>query len=62
MTTNRATYQALITEHTRRQVEQLYTAAVDHLRLLAEYGLTPDTCPVCRDCPDQLTRPTRFGH
>lgn len=35
--------------------------AAEHIRLLAERGHTPDTCPVCDDCPDWVNNPPPRG-
>ncbi len=43
----------------RRRVAERWALAALHLNLLAEYGRTQDTCPVCVDCPDWINHPPR---
>lgn len=41
----------LAAEHVRRRAAEKMDRIAMHLELLERYGLTPDTCPVCRLCP-----------
>ncbi len=54
-----ATLVELVAARQRQRLADRMTFAADHLRLLAENGLTEATCPVCDDCPDWITNPPR---
>lgn len=48
-----------VTAHARRRFVDREAMAAEHVRLLAEHNLTPDTCPVCETCPDWINHPPR---
>ncbi len=48
-----------LADRSRRRLAEREALAAEHIRLLAEYGHTPDTCPVCETCPDWLNNPPR---
>jgi len=44
-------------DYARRRIVERERGAEIHAALLKRYGLTPETCPVCENCPDWLNRP-----
>lgn len=43
--------------HAARRTTTRHTRTAAHLAALERHGLTPDTCPVCRICPDLPDNP-----
>lgn len=50
---------ARVTARARHRFVDREAMAAEHVRLLAEHNLTPDTCPVCEICPDRINHPPR---